>query len=122
MTQNLLYQLGDPALGVARTYISSNIKKGILFSNTHGYSNPEVDRLFEEAALALDEANRQELYCKVQQILVEDVPVAWPLELDFRPSTTSVQESRASGHRLERDLRLGLQIAMGTRSAALIAS
>ena len=50
MTQNLLYQLGDPALGVARTYISSNIKKGILFSNTQGYSNPEVDRLFEEAA------------------------------------------------------------------------
>jgi peptide/nickel transport system substrate-binding protein len=83
MTQNLLYQLGDPALGVARTYISSNIKKGILFSNTQGYSNPEVDRLFEEAALALDEAKRQELYSKVQQILVEDVPVAWTLELEY---------------------------------------
>ena len=83
MTQNLLYQLGDPALGVARTYISSNIKKGILFSNTQGYSNPEVDRLFEEAALALDEAKRQELYSKVQQILVEEVPVAWTLELEY---------------------------------------
>ena len=80
---NLLYQLGDPALGVARTYISSNIKKGILFSNTQGYSNPEVDRLFEEAALALDEAKRQELYSKVQEILVEEVPVAWTLELEY---------------------------------------
>jgi peptide/nickel transport system substrate-binding protein len=79
----LLYQLGDPALGVARTYISSNIKKGILFSNTQGYSNPEVDRLFEEAAVSLDEAKRQELYSKVQQILVEDVPVAWTLELEY---------------------------------------
>ncbi len=83
MTQNLLYQLGDPALGVARTYISSNIKKGILFSNTQGYSNPEVDKLFEEAAVALDDARRQELYSKVQQILVEDVPVAWTLELEY---------------------------------------
>lgn len=83
MTQNLLYQLGDPALGVARTYISSNIKKGILFSNTQGYSNPEVDRLFDEAAITLDEAKRQELYSKVQQILVEDVPVAWTLEIEY---------------------------------------
>ena len=42
-----------------------------------------MDRLFEEAALALDEAKRQELYSKVQQILVEDVPVAWTLELEY---------------------------------------
>jgi len=83
MTQNLLYQLGDPALGVSRTYVSSNIKKGILFSNTQGYSNPEVDKLFDQAAVELDDAKRQELYSKVQQILVEDVPVAWTLELEY---------------------------------------
>jgi peptide/nickel transport system substrate-binding protein len=80
MTGNLVYQFGDPALGVSRTYISSNIKKGILFSNTAGYSNPEVDRLFEEAATSVDEAKRQELYSKVQKILVEDVPVVWMFE------------------------------------------
>lgn len=82
MTMNLLYQLGDPALGVARTYISSNIKK-LLFSNTEGYSNPEVDRLFEEAAVAPTDEKRQELYSQVQKILVEDVPVIWTFEKDF---------------------------------------
>jgi peptide/nickel transport system substrate-binding protein len=80
MTGNLVYQFGDPALGVSRTYISSNIKKGILFSNTAGYSNPEVDRLFEEAATSTSEAKRQELYSQVQKILVEDVPVVWMFE------------------------------------------
>ena len=39
--------------------------------------------MFEEAAVALDEAKRQELYSKVQQILVEEVPVAWTLELEY---------------------------------------
>jgi peptide/nickel transport system substrate-binding protein len=83
MTMNLLYQLGDPALGVARTYVTSNIVKGILFSNTQGYSNPEVDRLFDEAAVALDESKRQELYTKAQEVLIEDVPVAWTLEIEY---------------------------------------
>jgi peptide/nickel transport system substrate-binding protein len=77
------YQYGDPALGVARSYISSNIRKGILFSNTSGYSNPDVDRLFEEAAVARDDATRQTLYSRVQKILVEDAAVAWLTELDF---------------------------------------
>jgi len=77
------YQYGDPALGVSRSYISSNIRKGILFSNTAGYSNPEVDRLFEEAAVAQDDATRQKLYSQVQKILVEDAAVAWLMELDF---------------------------------------
>ena len=83
MTANLVYQFGDPALGVARTYITSNIKKGILFSNTSGYSNPEVDRLFEEAAVATSDDKRQELYSQVQRILVEDVPVLWTFEQDY---------------------------------------
>jgi peptide/nickel transport system substrate-binding protein len=83
MTGNLVYQYGDPALGVSRTYISSNIKKGILFSNTAGYSNPEVDKLFDEAASTVDETKRQELYSKVQKILVEDVPVVWMFEAAY---------------------------------------
>ncbi len=78
-----LYQYGDPALGVARTYLSSNIEKGSPWNNVEGYSNPEVDRLFEEAAVAVGEEKRQEIYDEVQAILVEDVPVAWALELEF---------------------------------------
>jgi peptide/nickel transport system substrate-binding protein len=82
MTATTVYQYGDPALGVARTYVSSNIRKGILFSNTSGYSNPEVDRLFEEAAVNTNDAKRQELYSAVQKIVVEDVPVVWLFEQD----------------------------------------
>jgi peptide/nickel transport system substrate-binding protein len=83
MTMNLVYQFGDPALGVSRTYITSNIRKGILFSNTAGYSNPEVDRLFEDAAVATSDARRQELYSAVQKLLVEEVPIVWLIEQDY---------------------------------------
>jgi len=78
-----LYQYGDPALGVARNYISSNIVKGSPFANVEGYSNPEVDKLFAEAATAVPDSKRQELYTKAQSIIVDDVPVAWLLEVEF---------------------------------------
>jgi peptide/nickel transport system substrate-binding protein len=78
-----LYQYGDPALGVARNYITSQIAKGQVFNNVEGYSNPEVDKLFAEGANATPDSKRKELYEKAQKILVEDVPVAWLLELQF---------------------------------------
>ncbi|WP_025030283.1 ABC transporter substrate-binding protein [Nitratireductor aquibiodomus] len=80
LTTNMLYQYGDPALGVARTYISSNIRKGVMFSNTSGYSNPDIDRLFDEAAVETSDARRQELYSEAQRILVEDAPLLWLTE------------------------------------------
>lgn len=78
-----LYQYGDPALGVGRNYVSSAIVKGQLFNNLEGYSNPEVDKLFADGAVADTDAKRKDIYEKVQKILVEDVPVAWQLELQF---------------------------------------
>ena len=72
-----LYQYGDPALGVGRNYVSSQIAKGQQFNNVEGYSNPEVDKLFAEGAVATTDSKRKEIYEKVQKILVEDVPVAW---------------------------------------------
>jgi peptide/nickel transport system substrate-binding protein len=80
VTVNMLYQFGDPAFGVSRSYISSNIRQGVLFSNTQGYSNPEVDRLFEAAAAATDEEARQALYTEVQKLLVDELPVLWMTE------------------------------------------
>ena len=80
---NYLYQLGDPATGVARSYVSTNIAKGNPFGNVGGYSNPEVDKLFAEAAIAPTDADRQALYTKVQQLLADEVPNLWLLEMDF---------------------------------------
>ncbi len=83
MTFNFLYQFGDPATGVARSYVTTNIVKGNPFGNVGGYSNPEVDKLYAEAANAAPDSRRQELYTKVQQILAEELPVLWLLEMDF---------------------------------------
>jgi ABC-type transport system substrate-binding protein len=82
LTFNFLYQFGDPAIGVARSYVSTNIVKGNPFGNVGQYSNPEVDRLFAEAAKAPAE-KRQDLYTQVQKIMADDLPVLWLLELDF---------------------------------------
>jgi len=76
MVGNSVYQYGDPAIGVARTYICSNIKKGVAFSNTAQYCNKEVDELFAKAETAPDE-ERKILYAQIQKILAEDVPVLW---------------------------------------------
>jgi peptide/nickel transport system substrate-binding protein len=81
-TINFLYQYGDPTLGVERSYISSNIKK-VTFTNTGGYSNPKVDALFAEARMAGDPAVRQKAFYAVQEILVQEVPQIWLMELAF---------------------------------------
>src|SRR6266702_4155852 len=78
-----LYQYGDPALGVSRNYVSSQIVKGSPFNNVEGYSNPEIDQLFADGAVAFPDSKRAEIYAKAQKILTDDVPVAWLLELQF---------------------------------------
>lgn len=83
LTFNFLYQFGDPAAGVARSYVSTNIVRGNPFGNVGGYANPEVDRLFAAAAIAPNDQMRQALYTQVQKLLAEDLPVLWLLEMDF---------------------------------------
>ncbi len=65
---------GDPALGVSRAYVSSAIKHA-PFVNCSGYSNPEVDRLFELGATAGTLEQRAVPYRQVQVILARDLPV-----------------------------------------------
>jgi peptide/nickel transport system substrate-binding protein len=66
----------DPAIGVARTYVSSNIKP-VAFANCTGYANKEVDELFDLAERAPSIKKRAEYYHKVQQILTRDLPYVW---------------------------------------------
>jgi peptide/nickel transport system substrate-binding protein len=65
---------GDPALGIARLYISSAIRKA-PFVNASGYSNPEVDRLFAAGASASALADRAAAYKQAEKILANDLPV-----------------------------------------------
>ncbi|MCA1768711.1 MAG: ABC transporter substrate-binding protein [Halomonas sp.] len=78
-----LYQYGDPALGISRTYLSDNIEKGSPWNNVEGYENERVDELFKAAATAFPDSEREVLYHDAQEILHEDVPVGWLLELGF---------------------------------------
>jgi peptide/nickel transport system substrate-binding protein len=78
-TVNYLYQYGDPTLGVERTDVSTKI----VFTNTGGYVNPEVDKLFAEARNAALPADREKAFFAVQKLLVQQIPQIWLLEMSF---------------------------------------
>jgi len=69
----------DPAIGIARLYVSSNIRK-VPFTNGEGYSNPEVDALFDQGAREPNQAKRAVIYKKIQEILAKDLPLLWTWE------------------------------------------
>jgi peptide/nickel transport system substrate-binding protein len=82
-TFNFTYQYGDPAMGVARHFISTNAVKGSPFVNNQGYNNPKVDELLSKAASATSAAERQKLYTDAQKILVAEVANGFLLEMEF---------------------------------------
>jgi len=83
MTVDVVFNWGDPGIGVHRTYISSNIRKGVIWSNTQSYSNPKVDEILEAAGRELDPDRRRELYLEFQRIVTEDLPVYWMYALPY---------------------------------------
>jgi peptide/nickel transport system substrate-binding protein len=83
LTFNFTYQYGDPALGVARHFLSTNSIKGSPFVNNQGYKNPRVDELFATAAASRLPELRQKLYSEVQNILVNDVASGPLFEIEY---------------------------------------
>ena len=83
LTFNFTYQYGDPAIGVARHYLSSNIVKGSPFVNNQGYSNPKVDELLTKGASMNDPVRRQQLYSEAQNILVNEVANGFLFEIEY---------------------------------------
>ena len=77
MTMDSPFNWGDPAIGVHRTYLSNNIRKGVVWSNTQNYRNPRVDELLEKAAIEMDVKKRKRLYSEFQKIVTDEVPVVW---------------------------------------------
>ncbi|MGB7317040.1 MAG: ABC transporter substrate-binding protein [Planktotalea sp.] len=74
MSWDTVFNWGDPVIGVHRTYVSSNIGKGV-WSNTQGYSNARVDELLDMAAKESDPAKRKALYDEFQMIIATELPV-----------------------------------------------
>jgi peptide/nickel transport system substrate-binding protein len=72
----------DPTIGMDRRFTSRNIKK-IPWTNTMGYSNPEVDRLCEEARKEINFEKRKKLYFRVQEILADELPVIYTADIEM---------------------------------------
>ena len=77
MTLDIVYNWGDPVIGVHRTYLSTNIRRGVVWSNTQNYRNPRVDELLEQAGVELDAVRRKALYAEFQKIVAEELPIIW---------------------------------------------
>ncbi|MDO8768580.1 MAG: ABC transporter substrate-binding protein [Burkholderiaceae bacterium] len=78
-----MFQYGDPALGISRNYVSSEIKKGSPFNNVGGYHSAKADAMFIRGSREADPKKRAEAYAEVQKTLIDDVAAVWLLELNF---------------------------------------
>ena len=75
MTVDVVFNWGDPVIGVHRTYLCNNAKKGVIWSNTQQYCNPKVDDILEKAGMENNQEKRIALYSQAQNIIAEDVPI-----------------------------------------------
>ncbi len=77
MTMDLVFNWGDPVIGVHRTYLCDNAIKGVIWSNTQQYCNERVDELFGLGGKELDFEKRKAFYVESQKILADELPIYW---------------------------------------------
>ena len=83
MTSTWSIGMADPTLGVQRQTWSKTINKNVPFGNVSQYTNPEVDKLWEAAQVEIDPAKRNQIFHKLQELLVADSPIIWLMEMDL---------------------------------------
>ena len=83
LTMDIVFNWGDPVIGVHRTYMSSNIVKGVIWSNTQQYANERVDELLDAAGQETDDAKRVALYAEFQEIVADELPIYWINSLPY---------------------------------------
>ena len=74
LTMDVVFNWGDPIIGVHRTYLSSNIKP-IVWTNTQSYRNAQVDELLNTAGGILNPTKRKAYYATFQKIVTEELPI-----------------------------------------------
>lgn len=77
LAYNFVYLLGDPAIGVNQTYLSTNQLNRGTAANVDGYVNPQIDALLVKAESEQQRGERAKLYSQVQKTLSEDLPILW---------------------------------------------
>lgn len=71
-TLNGSYNYPDPTIGVHRHFLCANIRN-VVWANTEGYCNKDVDAILDKAASEMDFAKRKMLYADLQKKIVEDL-------------------------------------------------
>jgi len=82
LTMDVVFNWGDPVIGVHRTYLSSNIKP-IVWTNTQSYNNPKVDELLGTAGSLLDATQRKAYYATFQKIVTDEAPILFINQLPY---------------------------------------
>jgi peptide/nickel transport system substrate-binding protein len=88
MSMDLVFNWGDPIIGVHRTYLSSNIKP-IVWTNTQAYSNPKVDQLLEQAGGETNPEKRKAAYAEFQKIVTDELPIAFLNVVPYHTAASS---------------------------------
>ncbi len=83
LTMDIVFNWGDPVIGVHRSYLCSNIREGVIWSNTQQYCNEKVDEILSAAAVELDQDKRKALYAEFQTIVAGDLPLYWINSLPY---------------------------------------
>jgi len=83
LATDIVFNWGDPVIGVHRTYSSRNIRPGVIWSNTQGYSNPVADELMDKAGTEMNIDRRKALYAEFQKQVVDDLPVYWLYQVPY---------------------------------------
>lgn len=97
LSMDVVFNWGDPVIGVHRTYLCDNIRKGVIWSNTQQYCNPKVDELLNAAAVELDQDKRAALYGEFQQIVGQDVPIYFINALPYHTAYKSGLQNVPTG-------------------------
>ncbi len=74
LSMDTVFNWGDPVIGVHRTYLSTNIRP-IVWTNTQGYVNPQVDELLNTAGGILDATKRKAYYASFQKVVTDELPI-----------------------------------------------
>ena len=83
LTMDAVFNWSDPVIGVHRSYLCTNIRPGVIWSNTQSYCNEKVDELLNAAAVEGDVEKRKALYSEFQQIVATDLPIYWINSLPY---------------------------------------
>jgi peptide/nickel transport system substrate-binding protein len=86
LSMDVVFNWGDPVIGVHRTYLSTNIKP-IVWTNTQSYANPKVDELLNTAGTLLDPTKRKAYYATFQKIVTDEVPIIFINDSPYHTAT-----------------------------------